>query len=388
MNSFKQVAALLQMNLAGLPQRLGTSAVTVVGMACVVGVLVAMLSMGTGIRQLSAQNVRADRAIVMSQGAAGGGASNLSKQAALTIVDMPGIKRDVQGQALAAPDAFMATFGRSKADDRRLVMQIFGVAPQYFAVYPEIRLTAGRMFQPGLREMIVGKTRHEQAKGLELGDSIRWRGGDWLVVGHFDAGRSLNLSILADADTIMSAIARNNYNQLHVVLESPASFETLQAAIKANPSVSVELKHEADVMRQTTTGITNILDYASYFIGVVMGLGATLGAINAMYAVVDSRKREIATLRAIGFGHFPIVVSVLVEALALAIPGALLGCLLAWLFFNGNTVNPVGLSFELAVTPALALFGIVWALVMGLIGGLSPAIRAARVPVTTALRAV
>lgn len=387
MKKLKQIAALLQMSLTGIPQRLGASAVTVIGIACVVGVLVAMLSMGIGMRQIFLQNARADRAVVLSHGAVSTNASSLSKETIFSIADMPGIKKGADGKPLAAAESGNISNARRKRDNGRATLVINGVTPQYTNVYPELHLTAGRMFQPGLREVVVGKSEHETIKGLEIGDSVRFRGSDWQVVGHYDAGRNLNLNLIADADTIMSAAASSNYNQLTVVLESPAAFATLQAAIKANPSVDVDLKHEADLMKEEGKQLSGILDFVSYFVGVVMAIGATLGAINAMYSVVDSRKREIATLRAIGFGNFPIIVSVLVETLLLALPGALLGILIAWLLFNGNTVSPLGISFKLVVTPLLAAAGVAWAVVMGLAGGLWPAIRAARIPVATALRA-
>lgn len=388
MKTMKQIFALLQMSLSGLPQRLGSSAVTIIGITCVVAVLVAMLSMGVGFRDYQMQKVRDDRALVWRKGVVGSGASALSRDTALVIADLPGVKRDANGKALLAGDVMLGINGRRKVGNVRANLPFVGVTSQYMAVYPEMHLTAGRMFQPGLREIIVGKKRYESIKGLELGDSIRFQGGDWKVVGHFEAGGNMDLTLLTDADTLMSAANRNVYNQLRIVLESPKAFDTLKAAIDTNPTLDVELKREKEVMETQSKQLSTLLDFVSYFIGVVMGIGATLGAVNAMYAVVDERKHEIATLRAIGFRSFPIIVSVVLETLLLALPGALLGVSIAWIGFNGNAISPMGASFTLEVTSRLAMFGIAWALMMGLFGGLFPGIRAARVPVATALRAV
>jgi putative ABC transport system permease protein len=258
--------------------------------------------------------------------------------------------------------------GRKKIDNARTTFPLFGVGAEYPAVHPEFHLTAGRLFQPGLRELIAGKSRYELFKNFEIGDHVRLRGNDWTVVGHFETGGFFDGSLLADAPTVMSVFEIANFNSATLMLQSGAAFDELQAAVKANPSLSV-------------------LDFVGYFVGTVMAAGATLGAVSSMYAIVDSRKREIATLRAIGFGVWPVILAVLTEAVLLVLPGAALGVLAAWLLFNGNSVSPAGMSFRLTVTANLAAIGVVWALAMGLIGGLLPALRAAGLSVTSALRA-
>jgi putative ABC transport system permease protein len=171
------------------------------------------------------------------------------------------------------------------------------------------------------------------------------------------------------------------------MLQSAALYDAFRDAIQANPTLHLEARHEREVVEQGFKQLNAILNFASYFVGTIMAIGATLGAVNSLYAMVDSRRRELATLRAIGFGSGAIVASILCESILLAIPGALLGGALAWAFFNGLSASPFGYSFQLAVTPSLTMLGMVWALGMGLVGGLLPALRAARVPVTTALRA-
>jgi putative ABC transport system permease protein len=304
------------------------------------------------------------------------------------IEDMPGIKRDVDGKSFAYAAVIVDVEGRKKNDNSRVHFGLIGVGDMFRAVHPEFQLTAGRMFQPGVRELIAGKSRHELLKNFEIGDHVRLRGNDWTVVGHFEGGGFFDNSLMGDAPTVMSAFGNSSFNSVTAMLESPAAFDQLQAALKANPSVDVEGRREIDLMHEQSKQLSKVMDFVSYFVGVTMAIGATLGAINAMYAIVDGRKREIATLRAIGFGVWPVILAVLTEALILVLPGAVVGALAAWFLFNGNVISPGGMSITLLVTPGLVAFGIGWALAMGLIGGLLPAVRAASMSVTTALRAI
>ena len=253
---------------------------------------------------------------------------------------------------------------------------------------PELRLTSGRMFKPGLRELIASNKCARQFSDFAVGDKKLMRGaGEWLVVGNFDIGRTEGFCVVfADADTILSAFGRNTYNQVNVMLQSEASFAELTHALAANPTLRVQARYEAQVIEQGTQRLNGILNFVSYFVGSIMALAATIGAANSLYAIVDGRRRELATLRAIGFDSVPIVASMLLESILLALPGAVIGALVAWVLFNGLLASPFGTSFRLAVTPSLALLGLGWALAMGLISGLLPAVRAARVPVTVALR--
>jgi putative ABC transport system permease protein len=193
--------------------------------------------------------------------------------------------------------------------------------------------------------------------------------------------------VYADVDIVMSTFARNAYSIISVRLRSPSDYDAFRAAVQANPTLHLEAKHEKEVVQDAFKQLNGLLDFVSYFVGTIMAIGATLGAVNSLYSIVDARRRELATLRAIGFGSGAIVASILCESVLLALPGALLGAGLAWALFNGLSVSPFGYSFQLEVTRSLALTGVVWALAMGLFGGLLPALRAARVPVTTALRA-
>jgi putative ABC transport system permease protein len=205
-------------------------------------------------------------------------------------------------------------------------------------------------------------------------------------VGNFNLASTVCV-VFGDADTLLSATGRNTYNQANLMLESPAAFADVQRALKADPTLHLKVQHQAEIFEQNLQQLNGILNFVSYFIGTIMAIAATIGAANSLYAIVDSRRRELATLRAVGFNSIPIVASIVLESIFLAIPGALIGALVAWVLFNGLLASPLGASFHMAVTPGLALLGLGWALAIGAIAGLLPAIRAARVPVTVALRA-
>ena len=384
-SNLKQMAVLLRMSLGGLRGRVGPTLVTFVGTLCVVGVLISMLSMGAGVRQQAVQGARADRAYVVRPEAEGGG--SLTREEVLAAEDGPGIKRGADGKPLAAAVVVSFMEGRKRLDDSRVGFPIFGVQPRYFAVNPEVHLTAGRMFQPAVHELIAGKLRYTEDKGLEIGDRVRLWGSDWTVVGHFESASWDDAALLTDAETLLSAHQLNRFQRVQVVLNSPAAINELDRALKANPTLHVEARYEADVKREESKSFTRLLDFVSYFVGTVMGAGATVGAVNAMYVLVDNRRRELATLRAIGFSSGPIVAAVLIESVLMALPGAAVGAVIAWILYNGHHVSPFGASFDLIVNGSIVTLGITWALAMGLLGGILPALRAAHVPVTDALRA-
>jgi len=250
------------------------------------------------------------------------------------------------------------------------------------------------MFQRGLRELIVGRGAEAQFKGLDVGSHIALRGSDWTIVGAFTShGDSHESELLADAETVLSAYRRNLFQSVVVLLDSRDSFDTFKSALTTNPQLSVAVMRERDYYALQSQRMSTLLAFVAYVVGGIMAVGALFGALNTMYSAVSVRSREIATLRAIGFGAAAVVLSVLIEAMLLSVMGALIGAGLAWLFFNGNVVSTLGSNFtqvvfRLAVTPALVVLGVLWACAIGLIGGLFPAIRAARLPVATALRAV
>jgi putative ABC transport system permease protein len=312
--------------------------------------------------------------------------SNIAQDAATLIRGLPGIRRNARGEPIIVFQATVFIQARSKVDRTRTGFPLIGMTPGLTDYQPELRLTAGRMFTPGLHELIASDKCVRQYSDFAVGAKRHLRGGDWTVVGNFDLASTVCV-VFGDGDTILSAFGRNTYNQADVMLESPATFVQLSSALKANSSLHLKVQHEAEIRAQDMQQINGILNFVSYFVGSIMALAATIGAANSLYAIVDGRRRDLAILRAVGFSSAPIIVSFLSESILLALPGALIGAFVAWLLFNGLLASPMGASFHMAVTPSLALLGLGWALCIGLIGGLLPALRAARVPVTVAMRA-
>lgn len=388
MEFLRQMGMLLRMNLLGAPQRLGMVFTIVIGVTCAVAVLISMLAMGVGARRAAMANVRPDRASVLSVDAVGPGQSNISKDLAARIANLPGIRRNSRGEPIAVPAVAVWVQARRKDSATLDGFLMRGAGANFTDYATELQLTTGRMFRPGLREIIANNSCAHQYPHFGVGDKQVIQGSEWLVVGNFDLGRATgNCFVYTDADTVLSAFVRDSYNVVDVVLQSPAAFAELVAAIKGNPLLHVKVEHEADLAEADLRHVSGILNFVSYFVGAILAVAATIGAANSLYALVDSRRRELATLRALGFSGASVVASTLTEAILLAIPGALIGAGLAWLFFDGLAASPLGFSMHLAVTPSLAALGMGWALGMGVTSGVLPAVRAARVPVTVALRA-
>ncbi|HEY6455906.1 MAG TPA: ABC transporter permease [Steroidobacteraceae bacterium] len=386
MSLVKQFWALLRVNLAGLPARLGLVCTIVIGVACAVGVLVSMLAMGVGARQEAMGNVSPNRATLTSIDAPSPAQSNISQDAATLIRGLPGIRHNSEGKPIVVFQVTVFVQARSKVDRTQTGFPLIGMTPGLSDYQPELHITAGRMFTPGVHELIASNKCVRQYTDFGVGAKRHMSGGDWRVVGNFDLASTVCL-VFGDGETILSAFGRNTYNQANVMLESPATFAILANALKSNSSLHLKVQHEAEIFAQNMQQLNGILNFVSYFVGSIMALAATVGAANSLYAIVDGRRRELAILRAVGFNSSPIILSVVLESILLALPGALIGALVAWLLFNGLLASPLGASFHMAVTPSLALLGLGWALCIGAIGGLFPALRAARVPVTAALRA-
>ena len=386
MNVLRQFLAILRLNVSSVTGRIGTVLTIVIGVTCAVGVLVSMLAMGAGARRQELGDVRPDRVVVSSTGARGD-LSSIPRDEAVIIRDLPGVKRGADGAPIVVFQYGQFIEGRRRVTGKRVFFPLQGVTTNIGELVPEMHLTAGRMFARGLHEIIASNQCSRQFAGFEIGAARAVRGLDWRIVGHFDQGQSQQCVVYADVDAIMSTFNRNTYTQVLARLESPGEYAAFARALAANPSLHVEVRREREELEDQFRQLNGLLNFVSLFIGTIMAIGATLGAVNSLYAVVDARRRELATLRALGFASIAIILATLCESVLLALPGAALGAALAWLLFNNLSTSPFGYSFQLDVTPALALLGIEWALVMGLVGGILPAIRAARVPVTTALRA-
>jgi putative ABC transport system permease protein len=388
MSAFKQLGAVTLMGLRTIPNRLGASLVIVFGMACAVGAFISIMSMSTGLMRTIEGTGRADRAIVLSQGSLYEFGSSISRDNAVTIADAPGIKRGSDGKPVVSAEAMAYAAVTKKNDGLDAFVTVRGVSPEGSALRPEIKLISGKMFRPGKYELIVGRSAQAQFAGLDEGKTIALPEGDWTVTGSFESGGSANESeLITDSATLLSAMRANAYKSMTVLLDSPAAFDRFKSALTSNPTLAVDVSSETDFLAKEWKFLNTLLTVVAYLVGGIMGLGAMFGALNTMYSAVSARTREIATLRAIGFGGGAVVASVLVESLLLAFAGALIGAGAAWLAFDGNLHAMGGLVISLAVTPALVGYGIILACALGLIGGIFPAIRAARLPVAKALRA-
>jgi putative ABC transport system permease protein len=345
-----------------------------------------MLAMGTGLMRQAMGDVRDDRVTLTSTGARGI-QSSIPRDEAVAARDLPGIKKGTDEEPIVAFESMVPIEAGRRVTGTRVFFLLVGTSASFTQLQPEIHFTAGRGFQRGVHELIASNACGRQFAGFEIGDRRSIRGVDWTIVGRFDEGQSQQCRVYADVETLMSAFSRNTYNTVMLMLQSPADFDVFRNALQANPTLRLEAQRERDAVAAGFKDLKGILNFASYFVGAIMAIGATLGAVNCLYSIVDSRRREMGTLRAIGFGTGVITASILCESLLFALPGALLGGALAWVLFNGLSASPFGFSFQLAVTPSLGLIGILWALGMGLVGGVLPALRAARLPVATAIRA-
>ena len=390
---WKQIAVVTGMNLRSLPGRLASSLVVVIGVAGVVGVLVAVLAMATGLSRAFVSTGDPSRAIILHKAAPSEGLSNIDLAWVGPIQDGPGVLAGPNGKVAASPEYVVGVNLPKSSDGVEAGVTIRGIGPAAFLVHPEWRIVAGRMFKPGLREVIVGSAASAEFSGLVIGHEVELGGSLWTVVGQFtSAGDSHDSEILADAPTAMSAFNWGAYSSVTVRLESPRSFDRFRDAVLANSSLEVDVLREQEYYSGHAKQLTSLLYLLSTVVGAIMAIGAIFTALNTLYAAVAARTAEIATLRAIGFGPSGVVVSVLVEALLLSLLGALAGAAVAWLLFNGNALTTGGgefgsdVSFRLLVGPSLFAVGIGWACAIGLLGGLLPAIRAARLPIAVALR--
>ncbi len=395
MRALRQVGAITLMNLKSLPQRIGASLVIVIGLGGVVGVLVAMLSMSAGLEATLSATGRADRVVVLRGGANAELSSSLDRASATLVRQDPAVARDAEGMPLASGEliviAEVPRRGAAGGSTSGANVSVRGVEPMGFTLRPELTILEGRRFRPGLRELIVGQGAAGQFAGLEVGETLRFRGSTWTIVGVFATGDAHDSELWADAETAQSAFGRASYSSLLVQLTSIDAFDAMKARLTDDPQLSVDVLREPDYFGAQSAGLTSQIGLVTGFVTVIMAFGALFGALNTMYAAVSARTREIGTLRALGFGWAPVVASVMAEAMALSGLGGLLGAGLAWALFNGYSVSTLGagftqVAFNFAVGPGLVAQGLVGALAIGFIGGLLPALRAARIPVTEALR--
>jgi len=390
-----QARSVAGVGISTLPQRLGSSAVIVVGIAGVVGVLVALLAMAEGYAETLRKSGGRDTAIVLRGASAAEVASVLTREDITQIGQAPGVARTDKGQPLVSAETVVAANLPVKGGgkDEEGSAQFRGVGDEAFLVRPQVQIIEGRRFQPGLRELIVGKGAARQFDGLVVGKEIRLGSQTWTVTGVFASGDAMESELWADATILADAFRRgSSRNSVTVRLTSADAFNGFKESLAANPQLKVDATTTLDFFAKQSEGMTKILRIIGTVVGAIMAVGAIFGALNTMFAAVATRAREIATLRAIGFPGLPVVVAVMLETMLLAALGGLIGGAVAYLLFNGHAASTMAagsvgkLSFELRVSAQLLWEGLKWALAIGFIGGLFPAVRAASVPVTTALR--
>lgn len=392
-NWFRQLAAVTRFSLGSIPQRAGSVGAAVFGIAGVVAVLVGTLSIAEGFRRALTSSAEPDLALVMRSGSDSESVSFLSGEEARIVADAPGLRRDAGGTLASAELLVIINLPkRSTGTDANVLIR--GVPPAAFRVRDRVRITAGRAFAPGRNEIIVGEGAAGQFSGLDPGDTLQLGRSQWRIVGRFTAGGGAAESELwTDAFALQTAYQRgNSYQSVLARLESPAAFDAFKTALSRDPRLNVKVLRQEDYYAEQSRVVYNLITGLGSLIAGLMGLGAVFGALNTMYSAVAARTREIATLRALGFGNGPVVLAVLAEALLLALAGGTLGGTLAYLAFDGYrtaTMNWQSFSqvaFAFSVTPALLVRGIAYATFIGFLGGLFPALRAARLPVVTGLR--
>ena len=387
MRTIRETWLLTVASIRSIPGRLGTSLVTVISITTVMGVLVAMLALSEGLEKFIKTDIDANTVVVLSRGAQSALDSSFPKTILGSISNKPGIKRDANGKPEVTATVFMFINAVNRQNQRGTV-SLFSVTPEWVTINSEVHIVEGRFFRAGLHELIVSDLIREQFRHFAVGDEVRIRGTPWKIVGAYHStATALEDSVIGDADTVLTTFPQATFNVVDVVLESPAAFATFKSAVVSDPTLTAEVKTEEESSEDIIKSRRKLLDFISFFLGGLMGLGAACGALASLYASVDARKVEIATVRAIGFGGLPVVTSVIAEGLLLAIPAALLGAGIDWYLFNKHVVVAAGITFPMAVTPHLVVIALFWALSIALLGGILPSIRAARLPVATAMRA-
>jgi len=392
-NWLSQIAAIARFGLLSIPQRRGAVAATVFGIAGVVAVLVGVLSIGAGFRRAMLSSGAADAAIVLRSGADTEMVSGFGRSETRLIADAPGVARNERGP-LASAELFVIINLPKRSTGTDANVPLRGVESAAPAVRDHLRLVSGRMFEWGKNEVIVGTGAAKEFAGLEVGGSLKVGSAEWPVVGIFEAnGGVAESEVWTDAKVLQQAYHRgDSFQSVSVRLTSAAAFQEFKDALTANPQLSVKVERQSDHYAEQSQMITRLITTLGYLIAFLMAIGAVFGALNTMYSAVASRTREIATLRALGFGRSAVIVALLAESLVLALVGGAIGGGAAYFAFNNfraATMNWQSFSqvtFAFAVTPSLLVQGVVWATLIGLIGGLLPAIRAARLPIASALR--
>lgn len=392
MRGLRQIFAVTWLNLRNLPQRAGSSVVAVIGVASVVLVFAAVLSMAKGFERTLISAGSDDTAIIMRSGSTSELNSGLSNDQALIIANSPGVLKDGDTAVMSA-ELYVIVDLKKKSSKTDANVPFRGVQPGAFAVRNGVTLVEGRMFETGKNEIIVGRAAQQEFEGLNTGSTMRFGQTEWRVVGAFEANGGVSESELwTDVITLQNAYRRgNSFQSVRVRLQSTGSLQELRDSLEADPRIDPDVMSEKEYYSSQAAPLTRFIKLIGYPLTILMSIGAVFGALNSMYSSVSVRGKEIATLRALGFGPISILFSTMIESTLLALVGGVLGGILAYLVFNGFQVSTLGASFsqvvfDFAVTPDLLVDGLYAALIIGAFGGLFPAIRAARLPVAQALR--
>jgi len=382
-------------NLRSVKERWTSAVVAVLGIAGTVGVFVAMLSLASGFKATLVSSGSNDNAMVRRAGSTSEMDSSISLDQVKIMEEFPGVAHAAAGPLVTPEVVVIAPFPlRSTGTDANV--QVRGVSAKVLDVRSKIKIKEGRFFQPGLPELVVGRNVDKTYAGLTLGDSVTFGGGTWHVVGVFDAGGSaFDSEVWCDARVLNQIYHRpeNIFQSLTLHLNSVDSLQQFKDAVTSDPRLTVDVSPEIEYYAKQSRTLTTLILVLGGIVAIVMGIGAVFGALNTMYSAVAERSREIATLRALGFGAGSVVFSFMIEALLISLFGGLLGCI-AVLPLNGLTTGAMNwqtfshLAFAFRVTPALLGLGVAFALMMGVFGGIFPAVRAARRPVAPALRAM
>lgn len=392
-NWFSQIASVTWLGLCTIPRRKGSAIAAAFGIAGVVAVFVGVLSIAQGFRRAVTATGQEDIAIVLREGANNEMSSGLGREESRIIKDAPGVARD-KGVAVASAELFVIIDVPKRSTGTDANVPFRGIEPAAPAVRGDVKIAEGRMFERGRNEVIAGVAAAREFAGLDVGKTIKLGKTEWNVVGLFSAGGGVGESEMwTDTTVLQEAYQRgDSYQSVYARLESPGKFQEFKDSLTSNPQLKVKVVRQAEFYSEQSTMTTDFITGIGSVIALMMALGALLGALNTMYNAVASRGREIATLRALGFGAAPVVCSVLIESLVLALAGGIIGGLGAYLAFDGYGAATMNfqtfsqIAFAFAVTPQLLVTAIIWAATIGLLGGLFPAIRAARLPIATALR--